>query len=199
MTKIRDIEQVVEAAARVFAEKGYEASRLEDIANELGVLQGSLYYHIKSKSDLLSLVQRRRLAQNTDSIEAISRGPGSATQRLRELVTEHLSLIDQYFPESLQWFVEGDPAKSLTEGPAIVEALHQRYYRAWIVVIRQGIECGEFRREMDPHVTTRLVLGTCNWFTRWYAKGGKYTMAELTEMVLDFGFHGIAAPASAAD
>ena len=86
MTKIRDRDQLVEAAARVFARKGFDSASMEDIAAEVGVLQGSLYYHVSSKAELLFLVQRRhtlresnghsdgRLAELPQAIELVFRG-----------------------------------------------------------------------------------------------------------------------------
>lgn len=193
LTKIRDIEQVVDAAARVFAEKGYEAARLEDIATELGVLQGSLYYHIGSKAELLSLVQIRRLVNNVEGLEAIVRLDCPAGQKLTRAISEHLLQIDRYYPESLQWFAEPtSTGRHALERRAHVDDLNHRYTAAWRAIIQEGVESGDFRPGTDPAMAARLILGACNWFTRWYRKGGEKGMEELAGMVASFVRNGIA-------
>lgn len=200
MTKIRDIEQVVDAAARVFAEKGYEAARLEDIATELGVLQGSLYYHIGSKAELLSLVQIRRLVNNVEGLEAIVRLQCPANQKLSRAISEHLLQIDRYYPESLQWLAEPTSSgRHAQERRAHVDDLNHRYTAAWRAIIGEGVRAGDFRADSDPAMTARFILGACNWFTRWYRKGGEKGMGELASMVCSFVQNGIAAPAGPAE
>src|SRR6187402_1620089 len=100
MTKIHSQEQLLEAAAKVFGEKGYDAARLEDIAAEVGVLQGSLYYHIGSKAGLYRLVRKRRFLEIAARIEEIAETPGPAADKLRTAMHAHLDYLVRFLPEA---------------------------------------------------------------------------------------------------
>src|SRR5947209_1756557 len=86
MTKIRSQDQLLDAAEKVFSQKGYDATRLEDIAAELGVLQGSLYYHIESKAGLLRLLRRRRMSRVIERMSEVASSDDSPREKLRRAV-----------------------------------------------------------------------------------------------------------------
>lgn len=100
MTKIRDRDQLVEAAAKVFAVKGFDAASMEDIAAEVGVLQGSLYYHVGSKAELLFLVQRRRLIDINACLDEVADSDLAPAGKLTRAIQEHLHYLEANYPES---------------------------------------------------------------------------------------------------
>ena len=79
--------EVIEVATRIFWEKGYSGTSVQDVADALGMLKGSLYYYIDSKEDLLE----RIFEDSHDEVRGIAAGilamPGPATERLRTLLT----------------------------------------------------------------------------------------------------------------
>ena len=82
MTKIRDREQVIEAAARVFAEKGYEKTSIQDILNDLGLSKGGLYHHFKSKEAILDRLNADEWAVIVRLLDKLIERAGS-TRRCR--------------------------------------------------------------------------------------------------------------------
>ena len=192
MTKIRDQEQLIDAAAKVFGEKGFDAARLEDIAAEVGVLQGSLYYHIGSKAELLRLVQRRRLIAIIERIEGIATGEGTPQEKLSSAVRDHLRHLGQYLPESAQWFTEPAPGRASAEGIELNRTMNRRYLACWISIIRQGMDAGVVRATVDPDIASRAILGMCNWVPRWYSKDGRYSIDELSAMQFELLWKGMA-------
>ena len=73
------LDDIVSAAAKVFRTKGYHAATVRDIADEVGILKGSLYHHFDSKEDLLYLVVKEPIAQMYRTISEIAAADGSAT------------------------------------------------------------------------------------------------------------------------
>src|SRR5436190_2918362 len=83
--------EIIEAAARVFAERGFHGTTTQDIADVLGIRQASLYYYFPSKDGALELVCQKGVEGFLETAKAIARGPGGAGARLTRLVTAHLS------------------------------------------------------------------------------------------------------------
>ena len=88
--------QIIEAAARVFAERGFHGATTQDIADVLGIRQASLYYYFSSKEAALELVCIKGVEGFFEAAKAIAAGPGTARERLSLLIKSHLSpLIDR--------------------------------------------------------------------------------------------------------
>lgn len=189
MTKVRDREQVIEAAARVFAEKGYAAARLEDIAAELGILKGSLYYHAASKAELLFLVNCKRLSQLIDGIERIASERCSPSEKLAAAVRAHLLHLDTHYPESSQWFIDPQVAEHTAGQKAEYRSLSRAYEAVMRRLLEEGVAAGELRADLDPKVSALAILGMCNWLTRWYHQDGRLSIdaiaANHIAMILD--------------
>ncbi|MCK9485146.1 MAG: TetR/AcrR family transcriptional regulator [Dehalococcoidia bacterium] len=196
MTKVRDLDQVLDVAARLFGERGYEATRLDDIARELGVLKGSLYYYTSSKADLLRHINGRRLSELIDNVSTILESHASARERLERILREHLRFIDLYHPESSQWF---EPMTTTTrrtprtrgEPPPDAERLNHRYAALVTRAVEDGQRSGEFRHELDPKVAALGLLGASNWLTRWYEKGGRLGVEEISDTLVTMLLHGL--------
>ena len=199
MTKIRDLEQIVDVAARHFGEKGYEAARLEDIAAELGVLKGSLYYYIDSKSELFAHVLLRRLTNFIGPLERIAASDARPTEKLAQVIRMHIDRIASFWPESSQWFAGAPFGERAAEAASATAheglELQHRYKRAFADIIREGVADGEFRDDVDISVATLGVLGACNWLTQWYRKDGRLTGDEIADTLVPMLLEGLCSKA----
>src|SRR5438093_6121381 len=83
--------EVLQAAARVFHEKGYESTSIQDIAEAVGILKGSLYYYIRSKEDLLYEILQAVHEDALANIRRVDELEGDALQKLRAFVTAHFT------------------------------------------------------------------------------------------------------------
>jgi AcrR family transcriptional regulator len=191
VTKIRDRDQLLDAAAKVFAEKGFEAARLEDIAAELGVLQGSLYYHVASKADLLLLVQRRRFRAITARMVCVAASDLPPREKLATALREHLRHLDAFFPESAAWFTEPAQTRRGEENYQESRAGNRAYVDVIEGILRQGVEAGEFRGDLDLGVATRGVIGMCNWLPRWYRKDGRLSIDSIGDVFISIVMEGL--------
>ena len=184
MTKVRDLDQLLDVAARLFGERGYEATTLEEIAQELGILKGSLYHYISSKAELHALVTKRRLEQLIDEVERIAALDIPADEKLTQALRKHLGTIHDFYPESSQWFVQPAPPKSTTDESAPTERPNRTYEKVIRRIITQGVRDGVFRDDLDPQVMTLSVLGSSNWLTLWYRRGGRLTIDEVADTII---------------
>jgi TetR/AcrR family transcriptional regulator, cholesterol catabolism regulator len=197
VTKVRDLDQVLEVAARVFGERGYEAARLDEIAEELGILKGSLYHYTSSKAELLYLVNRKRLEVLLERATEVAAREGPALERLEEILRAHLRSIDEFYPESSQWFVQPEsrkPPRVKTDRAGAPRALHHRYEALIAGLIEQGKVEGTVRPDIDTQVSALGVLGACNWLTHWYRAGGRLTIEEVSDSLLALLLDGLRAP-----
>src|SRR5215472_5685248 len=92
------LDEIVSAAAKVFRTKGYHAATVRDIADEVGILKGSLYHHFDSKEELLYLVVKEPIAQMYRAIGEIAAAEGTATEKLRRAISAHLEAFDRHYP-----------------------------------------------------------------------------------------------------
>lgn len=190
MTKIHNKEQLVAAAEKVFLDKGYAAARVEDIGAELGVLQGSLYYHIGSKAGLLRLVLRHRFLLMVDRIETIGKMDGTAREKLREAIIAQLSYHSEKLPDSPQWFSNPGGPKESKQDVENDRKMVLRFRRAWRELVAVGIESGEIRSTIDPEDVALAILGASNSVARWH-EGSSLTHADIADSQIELFWSGI--------
>jgi AcrR family transcriptional regulator len=160
--------EIIEAAARVFAEKGFHGASTQDIADILGIRQASLYYYFSSKEAALELVCLKGVEGFFEAAKAIAAGPGTARERLTHLVNSHLSpLIDRsdfvrVFLNERQ-HLPGESRRRIGRWSRGLERIFEE-------VVREGMRAGEFRADLDPRLVTLAVLGMANSVAAWYRK-----------------------------
>ena len=171
-------DEIVDASARLFAERGYHATGLTELceANDLG--KGALYHYIGSKEALLAAIHDRVMDEVMAGADRAAAAGGSPSQQLAMLGSEYLDVIDRY-PDHVRVFLHEFPA--LTGERA--ERFHARR-RAWErrveAVLRAGVKSGEFRR-VDPALTARAWLGMHNYTYLWLKPGGRLTARAVAE------------------
>jgi len=174
--------EILTAAARIFREKGYHGTSVQDIAEAVGLLKGSLYHYIRSKEQLLARLFEGSLSDTIVELETIATKTTSPTERLRDMVrvyvmsvTANLDAVGIYLRE---W--RSLPAPEL----ARVRARRRAMRRLFEDVIAEGVK----RRELsvaDPKIAALAVLGMCNWTYEWYRPRGRLTPVALANELAD--------------
>jgi AcrR family transcriptional regulator len=160
--------QIIEAAARVFAERGFHGATTQDIADVLGIKQASLYYYFSSKEAALELVCLKGVEGFFEAGKGIAAGPGPARERLILLIKSHLSpLLDR--GDFVRVFLN-ERQHLPTESRRRIGRWSRGLERIFEEVIREGIAKREFRADLDPHLATLAILGMCNAVPSWYRK-----------------------------
>lgn len=182
-------EEIIKAASKVFKEKGYENGRLEDIANELGILKGSLYYYIDNKEDLLLSVVELPIKEITEKIEEIANSDEEPIEKIRQIVHSHLHFTEEY-SAALSVYLE---RKWDRDNPNYIKVfeLGKRHEDAIIRVVEEGIQKKQIYEGMDPMVISYTIIAICNWPYRWYKPDGRLTMDEISKIVTNMCLNGI--------
>jgi AcrR family transcriptional regulator len=175
--------EIIEAAAQVFAERGFHGATTQDIADVLGIRQASLYYYFPSKEVALELVCARGAEGFLEAAAVIAAGPESATEKLRHLILAHLSpLLDR--PDFVRVFHNErkhlPPASRRRIGQTV-----RAYERVIEGVLKAGIRSGEFRADLDPRLVTFGMLGMVKSVAGWFDKEAKI---KIDRIVAEF-FH----------
>lgn len=180
-------QEIIAVAARLFKEKGYRATTLEDIAAAVGMLKGSLYYYIQSKEALLYLVVREPVRQAYNKLEEIVHSDVPIKTKITQAVANHLTLFHQHYPHMAVYLHDYHHLLQKLQQDSIETPKH--YQRLWAILLQQGIDTGELRNDLDVKVTGYAILGMCNWVYRWYDPEGKLSAetiaATFSQIVLD--------------
>jgi len=178
--------QIIEAAARVFAERGFHGATTQDIADVLGIKQASLYYYFSSKEAALELVCLRGVEGFFEAAKAIAARPESARKRLALLINSHLSpLVNR--ADFVKVFLN-ERQHLPTESRRRIGRWSRGLERIFEEVIKEGIAKGEFRAALDPRMATLAILGMCNAVSSWQRNENvdvAQISAEFARLVID--------------
>lgn len=160
--------QIIDAAARVFAERGFHGATTQDIANVLGIRQASLYYYFSSKEAALELVCLKGVEGFFEAAKAIAARPGSARKRLISLISSHLSpLVDR--ADFVKVFLK-ERQHLPSESRRRIGRWSRGLERIFEEVIKEGVAKGEFRADVDIRLAALAILGMCNAASSWHRK-----------------------------
>lgn len=181
--------EIVQAAINLFQQKGYHATSMQDIADAVGLQKGSLYHYISGKEDLLVVIIHDALGSYNARLAEIRVLDLPVRQRLELAVRSHLKGIAENLG-MLTIFLRESYALNPDQQRMINEE-SDRYNQMFEELFTEGIQNGEMR-DLDPKFATRVVLGACNWFYRWYRPGGAQSIDEMADFFVDLLFNGIA-------
>jgi AcrR family transcriptional regulator len=191
------LDDIVSAAAKIFRTKGYHAATVRDIADEVGILKGSLYHHFASKEELLYLVVKEPIGQMYRTISEIAAADATAAEKLRRAISAHLEAFDRHYPHLFVYLRERESVKRRFR--EMIGFSPKEYERCWQQILREGIENGEFRPDLDIQVTSYGMLGMLNWSYKWYDPQGRLSVREVAEEFTTLALAGVAADQPRAD
>lgn len=182
--------QLIEVSTQVFYEKGYEAAALQDVADRVGMLKGSLYYYIQSKENLLfeviSTVHRDGMA-NIQSRAAIE---GDPLQRLENVIIGHVEhTCRNLVPTAV--FLHELSALSAERRQEVLGSEHA-YQSVFRDLIEQAQRDGLVRPDVEPRLAALSVLGSTNWVYRWFRPGGAFDPETIGAQLAEMAVRGIA-------
>jgi len=183
---------IVDASARVFAQRGYHATGVTELcaANDLG--KGALYHYIGSKEELLAAIHDRVMDEVMVGADRVAVSGGSPTEQLAMLGDELLDVIHRY-PDHVWVFLHEFPA--LTGDRAERFRGRRRVYERRVeAVLQAGLDSGEFR-SIEPRLTALAWLGMHNYTYLWLKAGGPLSARDVAKPFADIFMRGIATPA----
>ena len=179
--------EILRGAAQAFRERGFHATRLEDVAAALGRTKGSLYYYFRSKEQILYFCQDHALDALLAAGRLAERRRCDAATALEELLAAHV--------ETVLGETGGGPAHLEVEAlpprmRALIIAKRDRYEATVRKLVGRGQRSGVFDAG-DPALLARVVLGAVNSTARWYRPGGRLDPAAIGREVARRVVHGL--------
>jgi len=186
-----DLESVLQGAAKLFNERGYDGTSMEDLSRKLGITKSAIYHHVPSKEELLRLAVDRALDGLFAVAAEVDEMPGPAIDRLEHLVRGSVAVLAERLPfVTLLLRVRGN---TRVERTALARRREFDQFAAKLV--RQACDEGDLRPDIDPLVTSRLLFGTVNSLIEWYrpraGAGGAAGSAELADALCKLVFDGL--------
>ncbi|MGX6447511.1 TetR/AcrR family transcriptional regulator [Patulibacter sp. S7RM1-6] len=184
--------EVIETCARVFAERGYDGTSVDDLVRATGLARGGLYHYIGSKSQLLTRILEDLMAPLLDAAARIVDGPDApvtAEARLRELTRVWMRRVESH-RHHVQVFQQERHTLAREDGWQAVRGDREAFERLLTGVLRQGAESGEFAVP-DPALAALGLLGMVNHTALWFAPGGRLSADEVADGFVDLLLAGL--------
>ncbi|WP_291913877.1 TetR/AcrR family transcriptional regulator [Accumulibacter sp.] len=165
------------AAARLFVEKGFDATTTRDIAEAVGMRSGSPFYHFRSKQDLLKTAMIEGLEAGYRRLLATIAEVSDPEQRLRTMIRTHLGNLlesDCHAPMLLY------ESRSLdARARAEIAAVTDRYQQVWQATLDELAAAGRLRSSAPP--LRLFIFGMLNWSSQWYRPDGGLSLDEIAD------------------
>jgi len=167
-TRQRRTAEIMDAAAHIFARRGFHGASTQDIADVLGVRQASLYYYFPSKEVALEMVCARGVEGFVESAISVTETRGTAAQKIAGLIASHLNPLRDRSDYVIVFLNERRHLP--TESRRRIGRHSRAIEKIFEDVLRAGAEAGDFRPDIDTRLTSLAILGMVNGVAAWYDK-----------------------------
>ena len=176
-------ERILEEAVKLFYERGFSGTTLDDIAGKLGVTKPFIYTHFRSKVELLEAVCRPTIEMSLNAIAQAARHDAPVADRLYDGIVQFTNVVLQRQANIAVYFRE---EKHLSEaGLAEINALRKRFDRTLSELLQEGAATGAFRIA-DVRVAALAIGGMVSWAYTWYQPGGRLTVEDIGAKLAQF-------------
>jgi len=182
-------QEILRAAARLFQQRGYDATSMNDVAAALKLSKGGLYHHFQSKDEILFHIMSHAMQITEERVVKVARRIEGVEERLRTLIRLHIQVV--LSPEDREITVmlhENHPLP-----PALRRKINARK-KDYLVFVENLI--GEVQRKRNslssvtPRAAAFALVGMINWIYQWYKPDGPLTGDALVQQYTDIFFHG---------
>jgi AcrR family transcriptional regulator len=182
----------MEAAARVFAEKGFHQTSFSDIAEHLEIDRASLYYYVGGTSDLFETVAMVAAEQNVREMERISKSDLPPDQKLSTAIEHLMTSFHENYPH-LYIYIREDVRKLDMDAKRDrrMQRIEKRHDAAFIAIITEGQEQGVFDAALPPKVLAYSIVGMLAWSHHWFRPDGGMSGADIGRGLADMVVKGL--------
>lgn len=173
-----DLGALQRAAVRAFAQKGYSATGIRDIADYAGVTSGALYYHARNKEEILASIMRLGMQTLLDLAEQTMAESTDPAVQLARLVRAHVAV--QATNPQTTLIIDREFRSLGAENRTAILALRDTYEDLWARALATGLNTGVFHLP-DARIARLALLEMCNGVANWYRPDGPMGMAELQD------------------
>jgi TetR/AcrR family transcriptional regulator, cholesterol catabolism regulator len=186
-------ERILTAAATLFARKGVSATTVREIADEVGILSGSLYHHFESKEAIVDEVISSYLEDLRTRYKLVLASDTDPRTRLHDLIVASLEVVEAH-PHATEIYQNDVNFLSTFERFAYLKNAGKEVQSTWLEVITAGVQAGVFRPDLDPKILYRLMRDSVWLSVRWFKPSRDYPIARLAEDCTSLFIDGLARP-----
>ena len=181
--------ELLDAAAEVFAQKGYHGATTTDIAERLGITQGNLYYYFKSKDDALTQVCSGGTEGYLARLREVVASPANGPDKLKAAIKAHIDPVTTIPAYVLTFQRE----KRYLSGPAKkgLHALTDEYDQLFQSLLDEGIKSGEFRKDLDTKLYSLMIIHACNGAQAMMTRNRKLKVPHMVEAISTMFLNGL--------
>jgi AcrR family transcriptional regulator len=188
--------QILETAARLICEKGYDGASIQDIADACGLTKAGLYHHIRSKEHLLLEIQNYGMDVFEEQVLSQVIAIIDPVERLKSCMHKNVLLVTQGWSKEVTIILH-EHATLTGEARSQINARKKRYVRFLESSIAEAIRTGRIR-PVNPTVAAFSFLGMVLWIYKWFRAEGKISAEQLADEMISVLFGGLeAAPSKA--
>lgn len=184
-------QNILQIAAGLFRDKGYAATSMREIAEQVGVEAASLYNHIKSKEDILQTICFEVANEYIAAIEELDALDMPSKDKLRHLLRLHIRTTTQNVAfvsvANHDWKHLNEPYLST------FKSIRKTYESGFARILINGMESGEFRK-INPKVAFYTLLSAVRWLESWYKEGRNINHEELENDITSLIMNGLESP-----
>jgi TetR/AcrR family fatty acid metabolism transcriptional regulator len=188
-------QQILDAAIVVFARQGFHKARMDDIAEEVGVSKGTLYWYFKSKDAIILSLLEHLFAVEFEEVNQLLTVEMRASDRLRMLSDQFAAMFQDRFGDIMPIIYEYYATAVRQDD---VMAFLRDYFHGYLDVIaafvRAGVESGEFRADVDPAATAFLIAASWEGAAfLWFIDERQIDLKHFSETTMNVLFNGLLA------
>ena len=188
--RIRDVakarerrREILMGAARAFAHGGYDATNMDQIAQECGLAKGHIYHYFRSKEEIFAEIRTDAVSRLIERLTAIARAAAKDPElALRQAISAVIARI--FDKEESYELGLPDPVSLSLENRKRIRTLGRRYEQMFANIVRKGIDQGIFVPG-DPKLMTFVILRAAFTVAQWYRAGGKWKPQWIIEQVTE--------------
>jgi TetR/AcrR family transcriptional regulator, fatty acid metabolism regulator protein len=174
--------QIIEAAVIVIAENGYHHAQVSKIAKQAGVADGTIYLYFKNKEDILISLFQEKMGNFIEKIQNEIEGISSPTEKLYVLIEKHFQLLAA--DRHLAIVTQLELRQSNKELRLRINEVLKGYLKVVERILLEGIEKGEFRKDLDVRLARQMIFGTIDeTVTTWVMNDQKYDLVTLAKPI----------------
>ncbi|POZ62945.1 TetR/AcrR family transcriptional regulator [Chromobacterium alticapitis] len=172
---------LVRAAAVLFRDQGYERTTVRDLGNAVGMQSGSLFYHFRTKEEILVAVMALGITSTTEQLALALAAAPTLRDKLAALFRVHLNSLLGDNQAALEVMLYEWRSVSEAAKPGLV-VLRDRYEALWQQVLEEAAAAGMVKQ--DTGLLRRTLLGSLHWTVQWYRRDGDLAVDALAERML---------------
>jgi AcrR family transcriptional regulator len=181
------LDRILAESSRAFSRRGYYGTTLDEIADALGVTKAALYYHVKSKEELLFLCHQRSLDIGMDGFRHAQAQSTRPDEQLRIIVEHYIrGMTTELTGNAILLEEEALAPRHLRR----IIARRDEYERNLRRVVQDGIDAGVFVA-CDAKLVAFAILGAVNWIPKWYRASGPRSGKEIAEAFASYLVRGL--------